>query len=70
MLVHTRELESENLCNLLNGCHFDFRYPDNFSYPDTYNFLGTQSCPDNRGATVQVCARVYKRIRGRNIQLI
>ena len=46
MLVHTRELDSENLCHLLNGRHFDFRYPD------TYDFLGTQSCPDNRGTTV------------------
>ena len=37
MLVHTRELDSENLCHLLNGRHFDFRYPDNFSYPDNYS---------------------------------
>ena len=53
MLVHARELDSENLCHLLNGRHFDFRYLDNFSYPDTYNFWGTQSCLDNRGTTVR-----------------
>ena len=63
MLVHTRELESENLCHLLNGRHFDFRYPDNFSYPDTYNFWGTQSCLDNRGCTVAVICSTDQTIK-------